>query len=141
MRIGEIAAEAGVTRTRIRFYEERGLLPQAPRRKNGYRDYARSTIATLRLIEDAQALGFSLREIRAVMPSLGSPSITGTILDALERRLAYVKSEIETSRALQRKLVRLIGEQRACGAGADAAPPPQADRSPSRPLPLRARRP
>ena len=39
MRIGELAAEAGIATKTLRFYEERGLLPQPERAANGYRDY------------------------------------------------------------------------------------------------------
>ncbi|MEV8271640.1 MerR family DNA-binding transcriptional regulator, partial [Microbacterium oleivorans] len=44
MRIGEVAAASGVTTKALRFYEERGLLPQADRATNGYRDYPEDTI-------------------------------------------------------------------------------------------------
>ncbi|PIO44715.1 MerR family DNA-binding transcriptional regulator [Phyllobacterium zundukense] len=39
MRIGLLAARAGVSISRIRFYEAQGLLPLPPRHRSGYRDY------------------------------------------------------------------------------------------------------
>ena len=43
MRIGEVAKAAGVSTSRIRFYEEEGILPPAPREANGYRSYPTGT--------------------------------------------------------------------------------------------------
>lgn len=63
MKIGEIATAAGVTTSRIRFYERQGIIPPATRRANGYRDYPEGLVALLRFIEQAQGLGFTLREI------------------------------------------------------------------------------
>lgn len=39
MRIGELAALAGVTTRTVRHYHRVGLLPEPGRRVNGYRDY------------------------------------------------------------------------------------------------------
>ena len=47
--------------------------------------------ATLRHIEAAQALGFSLLEIDAALPALSSPTFLDTILPALERKLSEVE--------------------------------------------------
>lgn len=40
MRIGELARRSGLKATTIRFYEDRGLLPEPPRDASGYRSYA-----------------------------------------------------------------------------------------------------
>ena len=39
MKIGELTREAGTTVKTIRFYEDVGLLPAAPRTESGYRAY------------------------------------------------------------------------------------------------------
>ncbi|GGB62705.1 MerR family transcriptional regulator [Tistrella bauzanensis] len=71
MRIGELARRAGMSASRIRFYEARGLLPEPERSDNGYRDYPESILAMLRLIDDSTKLGFSLSEIRAALTRAG----------------------------------------------------------------------
>jgi len=43
MLIGELADVAGVTSQAVRFYERKGLLPDAERGSNGYRTYDEST--------------------------------------------------------------------------------------------------
>ena len=60
MKIGEIAKAAGVSTSRIRFYERKGIIPPGARGSNGYRDYSADMVAVLRFIEQAQGLGFTL---------------------------------------------------------------------------------
>lgn len=63
MRIGEIAAEAGVNVQTLRYYERRRLLEPASRRASGYRDYGQSDLQRVRFIRRAQSIGFTLQEI------------------------------------------------------------------------------
>jgi DNA-binding transcriptional MerR regulator len=51
----------------VRFYERSGLLPRPSRAANGYRLYNQDTLRRLRFIKQAQALGFSLDEIRHIL--------------------------------------------------------------------------
>jgi MerR family transcriptional regulator, copper efflux regulator len=67
MRIGALAATAGLTAKTIRFYEEAGLLPPPPRTSAGYRDYPPETANRLRFIRNAQAASLSLAEIRDIL--------------------------------------------------------------------------
>jgi DNA-binding transcriptional MerR regulator len=67
MRIGELAAAAGVTTKALRFYESRGLLPSPARTASGYRDYGRDTVERLAFIRDAQLAGLTLAEISSVL--------------------------------------------------------------------------
>ena len=59
LRIGDVAARAGLSAPAIRYYERVGLLAPAPRSVTGYRHYNETTIEELRFIKKAQALGFS----------------------------------------------------------------------------------
>ena len=68
MRIGELAKISGLAPSRIRFYEASGLIKSVERKANGYRDYAPDTQWVLEIITGAQAAGFSLEEIRQLMP-------------------------------------------------------------------------
>ncbi len=121
MRIGEVAERSGVRPSKIRFYEARGLLPLPLRRDNGYREYPPGTVAALRFVEEAQALGFSLREIAAAIPfrqETGIPPVA--ILPELERKLADTEARIAAAKVLRRRLRALIAEQRACLDGTGA---------------------
>jgi DNA-binding transcriptional MerR regulator len=67
MQIGELAKKAGVNPKTIRYYEEIGLLPPAPRTDSGYRQYADRDAARLEFIRSAKALGVALEEIKEVL--------------------------------------------------------------------------
>jgi DNA-binding transcriptional MerR regulator len=67
MRIGEVAAQAGVTTKAIRYYERIGLLAPPARTEAGYRRYDAGTLTRLRFVRAAQAVGLSLGEIREVI--------------------------------------------------------------------------
>jgi MerR family redox-sensitive transcriptional activator SoxR len=63
LRIGEVAARAGLRTSAIRYYEQIGLLPEA-RRLNGRRRYAANVLDHLAVIRMAQEAGFTVAEIR-----------------------------------------------------------------------------
>ena len=66
MRIGELARRSGLSASRIRFYEAKGLLNVASRKANGYREYPADALMILGIIIGAQRTGFSLDEIRQI---------------------------------------------------------------------------
>ncbi len=57
MRIAELARRAGIAASAVRWYEQAGVLPVAPRRENGYRDYGEADLARLRLLVALRRLG------------------------------------------------------------------------------------
>lgn len=64
--IGEIAKQAQVAPSTIRYYEKIGIIPLA-HRVNGRRRYDLSIINRLKLIRSAQNVGWSLQEIRSLL--------------------------------------------------------------------------
>lgn len=66
MRIGELAARAGVSPATCRYYEQYGLLPR-PARLSGKREYERSAVARLALIGFAKRAGLTLAEVRELL--------------------------------------------------------------------------
>ncbi len=68
MTIGEVAERAGMSASRIRFYEARGLLPE-PERAGGKRRYGEEVLRRLAIIDAAQRVGFTLAEIRDLLGS------------------------------------------------------------------------
>ena len=97
MKIGELAKLTGLTASRIRFYESAGLLPAVARQANGYRDYAPGTASMLEIIASAQRAGFSLEQIRHLLP-LGDGRWDHDEL------LAALKAKVGEIEALQKRL-------------------------------------
>ena len=93
--IGQLAKQAGVRTSALRYYEEQGLLTPAGRNESGYRLYAPEAAQTLRFIQRAQRLGFSLTDIHALLQGwhkgdLSNQSLTETAEQrymALERQV------------------------------------------------------
>jgi arsenate reductase len=57
VRVSELAKQAGVAASAVRFYEETGVLPAATRGPNGYRSYGPDDLARLRLVVALRRLG------------------------------------------------------------------------------------
>jgi DNA-binding transcriptional MerR regulator len=98
MKIGELAKISGLATSRIRFYEASGLIKSVARKANGYRDYAPETEWILQIITGAQAAGFSLDEVRQLLPTGADDWRPEEMLVGLKRKVA----EIEV---LQQRLV------------------------------------
>lgn len=97
MKIGDLAKAVGLTPSRIRFYEAEGLISEPPRQDNGYRNYPPETGLILILIDRAQSFGFSLEQIRQVLPQRkGTWNHEGLV--------ASLESRIEEIRRLQQQL-------------------------------------
>lgn len=67
MTIGEASDRSGVPPKTIRFYEEIGLIAPAERMENRYRVYDGRDVQTLRFINRARSLGFSLKEVGGLL--------------------------------------------------------------------------
>ncbi|MCE6976874.1 MerR family transcriptional regulator [Pseudomonas frederiksbergensis] len=68
MKIGELAQQSGLNPSRIRFYEAQGLIRQVERQANGYRRYPPQVLQTLKIIQCAQQAGFTLEELKLLLP-------------------------------------------------------------------------
>ncbi len=104
MKIGELASRTGLAASRIRFYEASGLI-SAQRQANGYRRYTEQAVQTLGIISCAQQAGFSLEEIRRLLPDantegwaheqlLGSLQHKVGEIEAMQQRLAQNKAQL-----------------------------------------------
>jgi DNA-binding transcriptional MerR regulator len=65
--IGELAERAGVTVKTVRFYSDRGLLPEAGRSAGGHRRYGPEALERLRVIRALRGLGLPLPEVGRVV--------------------------------------------------------------------------
>lgn len=105
MKIGEVAAQAGVSVDALRFYEEKGLL-KPHRAANGYRYYSEQALQLVGYIKLAQQLGFSLREIGENLPLLwNSEGASQELLAQLfEEKIALLDERIGQMHTLRNLL-------------------------------------
>lgn len=120
-RIGELAREAGVSPDTLRFYERLGLLRPVGRSEGKYRLYDAGAFQRLGFIQQAQALGLSLEEIRAVLEVMeaGRPPCADV------RRVLYQKVAL-----LEERMAQLTALREALAARlkwAEAHPDPACD--------------
>lgn len=71
--IGEVAKQAALRPSTIRFYEKKGLLPR-PLRSGGQRRYDPSILARLAVLVRAKQCGLTLDEARELFNDSGRPS-------------------------------------------------------------------
>jgi len=121
LNIGELARRSGLSHSRIRFYEKIGLLKAADRRPNGYRAYSSDAVVILDLIATAQSAGFSLDEIRALVPPDLANWKHGTLVATLRAKIADVKALQRKLAQNKKSLVKLLGEIEAKPDGMDCA--------------------
>ncbi|KAA0982551.1 MerR family transcriptional regulator [Pseudomonas sp. ANT_J28] len=123
MKIGELAQLSGLNASRIRFYEAQGLIRQVERRANGYRHYPDQAVQTLKIILCAQQAGFSLEELKQLLPD----STTGEfkqdeLLAGLTRKVEQIE-EMQLHLAQSKaQLLEVIGniQSRPEGMGCEA---------------------
>lgn len=111
MKIGELARRSGLAASTIRFYESKGLLKAVSRQSNGYRDYPLEAVAVLSIISGAQQAGFSLEEIRQVLPEDMSSWKHDELLAALNRKVADIaalEARLAQNKAQLLSLIQLI---------------------------------
>ncbi|MGW1410872.1 MerR family transcriptional regulator [Streptomyces sp. NPDC002403] len=109
MRIGELAAQTGLTRDTIRFYEKVGLI-EGRRMANGYRDFPPEAVAWLHYVRTAQTLGFSLAEIaRAGEKLRGAPDVAEALSALFEEKIKIVDARMAELATLRAELAERVG--------------------------------
>jgi len=103
--IGQLARDADVPVSTIRFYERRGLLKPDARTQSNYRTYSPRTAERLKFIRAAQATGFNLKDIREMLALTYSDDPPCAEVAALiERRLDDVKQRLRELKRIDRTL-------------------------------------
>ncbi|WP_189878606.1 helix-turn-helix domain-containing protein [Streptomyces bluensis] len=115
--IGELAERAGVTVKTVRFYSDRGLLPEAARSAGGHRRYRPEALDRLRLIRSLRTLDLPVGDIDRVLDRedawedviAGQLEELGSQLAALRWRRAALHLLGEGTGEERADRVRLIG--------------------------------
>ena len=103
VRIGDVAARAGVSVRALRYYEEQHLLP-SERSPSGQRRYEHEAVARVELLQLFLRAGLSSASIRRLLPSVEAGAATP---DAVEHLLAQRSALAEKVRELEAAAHRL----------------------------------
>jgi MerR family transcriptional regulator, redox-sensitive transcriptional activator SoxR len=105
MTIGQVAKESGFAASAIRYYEQVGLLPR-PVRAGGRRQYDRSILERLAVLERAKACGFSLAETKQLFQGFREGTPPSERWQTLARRKIAELEELERKIAATKELLQ-----------------------------------
>ncbi|MFC7220064.1 MerR family transcriptional regulator [Streptomyces polyrhachis] len=108
MRIGELAALAGITPRAVRHYHRIGLLPEPERLPNGYREYTLRDAVELARVRRLSELGLSLDEVREVLADDAGKDLV-EVLGELDADLARQEAALRERRARLAQLLAQAG--------------------------------
>lgn len=122
MRIGELAEQAGISTKAIRYYEQIGILTPPARTASGYRTYDEVALGRLGFVRAAQAVGFTLGEIRQIIAFRDDGQAPcAPVSDLLQRHAADLDARIRELQALRGELAQLA--ERATTLDPEQCPP------------------
>ena len=111
LKIGDVAKTSGIGIETLRFYEKSGLLDEPPRTFSGYRMYSPDVLERLAFIKQAQALGFSLEDIRRIIDDARTgQSPCDEVREIVRRRLTEVERRIEELKKYRREISETLEE-------------------------------
>ena len=106
MNISQLAKTINVSTDTVRYYEKQGLLAAPSRQENGYRSYTPAHLEALRFVRGAQSLGFSLAEIRLLVPQFTKGQIGRTDIEhQLQTKMAQIDAHIQQLQTLKKELM------------------------------------
>ncbi|HLP02436.1 MAG TPA: MerR family transcriptional regulator [Opitutaceae bacterium] len=111
--IRQLAAQSGLSRTTLLYYDRLGLLRPEYRTAAGHRLYSPEDEARLARICELRRAGLPLSEIDAVLEP--SQKLRAPLGDALNRRLSDLNREIAALRRQQQVALALLRDQSAHG--------------------------
>ncbi len=103
--IGEVARQAGLHTSAIRYYEDIGVLPRPARVYGGHRRYSARVFQQLAFIQLAQQAGFSMAEIQTLVAGFDETAPLGVRWRTLaEQKLAELELLISRAQGMKRVL-------------------------------------
>ena len=113
LKVGQVAAEAGVGVQTLHYYEQLGLLPKPNRSEANYRLYSPEAIRRVRFIKKAQALGLTLEETKQILDLKDhGRAPCRKVAELGEKHFAEIDARLAQLRAYRRALARALGDWR-----------------------------
>lgn len=109
LRIGELAARAGVGVQTLHYYERVGLLAKPARSASNYRLYSETALHRVQFIKKAQALGFTLEEIKEILALHDrGRAPCGQVAELGKKHLRELDARIAALRTFRRALMEVL---------------------------------
>jgi Cu(I)-responsive transcriptional regulator len=109
--IGQMAQAGDCKVQTIRYYEQKGLLPEPQRTPGNQRIYSQTQYDRLRFIRHGRELGFSLGRIRQILDLSDDSAKPCATVDLIAREhLREVESKIARLQCMKDELQRMISE-------------------------------
>jgi DNA-binding transcriptional MerR regulator len=106
VRIGELAARAGVSTRSLRYYEEQGLLGPE-RTPGGHREFDEDSVARVQLVQLLFSAGLASRAVVDFLPFLDTGAATQEMADRLAAEQERVAGELAELARVQARLAEL----------------------------------
>lgn len=107
--IGELAKRAATKVETIRFYEQKGLMPEPARTDGGQRRYSSAEAKRLAFIRHAREMGFPIDAIRELLRLIDTPNQSCERIDHIAKDvLTDVEAKIARLQRLREELRRMI---------------------------------
>ena len=111
LKIGEVAKLSGIGIEALRFYERSGVLESPLRMESGYRLYDAGVLERLAFIKQAQALGFSLDEVKRIIDDArAGTSPCDEVRAIVRRRLQELDDRLREMRRYRTELAKTLAE-------------------------------
>lgn len=102
--ISRLAKAAQIPTTTVRYYERIGLLEPDNRSQGNYRLYSIETLHKLKFIRAAQAIGFTLTDVRALLGAGDDHPNCGQVQTLIQDRVTDIDRRMRDLRHVQRVL-------------------------------------
>ena len=105
IKIGALAKQTGLSVGTLRYYSDRGLLQPSQIGDNGYRYYSQDGAKQVQFIKKAQAIGFSLEEIKTILDVRDRGDLPCNLVQSLlDRKIEQLTSKIQQMSLFKQEL-------------------------------------
>lgn len=103
--ISQLAHAADVPTTTLRYYERVGLIEPEDRSAGNYRLYTDESLRKLKFIRAAQAIGFTLDDVKSLLSAQeGEVPSCRDVQELIEERLADIEAKLKDLRHVRKVL-------------------------------------
>ncbi len=106
--ISRLAKAAEIPTTTVRYYERIGLVEPDSRSQGNYRLYSIETLHKLKFIRAAQAIGFTLSDVRTLLGAGNDHPSCGDVQELIQNRLTDIAGRVRDLRHVQKVLKKAL---------------------------------